>query len=120
VKDILGLEDSNIHNQYDCSITDFYRDFKLHSPSYINANSLLKDSSNNFKVYHENIRGLKGKISHLSNTLQSELPHLQCITEHHLKDLETDMISNEYHKLGAKFCRHQYINGKGKGKVHPL
>jgi len=69
VKDILSIEDSNIHNQYDSSITDFYPNFKLHSPSYINANSPLKDSSNNFKVYHQNIRGLKGKISQLSNTL---------------------------------------------------
>jgi hypothetical protein len=69
VKDILSLEESNIRNQYDSPITDFYPVSKLHSPSYINANSPLTDGSNNLKVYHQNIRGLKGKISQLSNTL---------------------------------------------------
>ena len=48
VKDILSLQDSNICNQYDA---DFYPDFKLSSPSYVNVNFPLKDSSNNFKVY---------------------------------------------------------------------
>ena len=57
------------------------------------------------------MRGLKGKISQLSNTLYSELPHFLCITEHHLKDLEIDIMSIEYYKLGAKYCRHQYKNG---------
>jgi len=110
VKDIVTLEDSNIHNQYDSSITNCYPDFKL-NPPYINVKSTVKDISNNLKVYHQNIRGLKGKISQLSNILYSELPHLLCIIEHYLKDLEIDMMSIENCKLGAKFCRHQYKNG---------
>ena len=57
------------------------------------------------------MRGLKGKIRQLSNILYSELPHLLCITEHHLKDLEIDMMSVEYYKLCAKLCRHRYKNG---------
>jgi len=61
VKDILSLEDSNIRNQYDSHITNFYPDLKLNSPSYINANFSLKDSSSNLKVHYENTRGLKGK-----------------------------------------------------------
>ena len=87
MKDILSLENSNIHNQYDSSITNCYPDFKL-NPPYINVNSTVKDSSNNLKVYHQNIRGLKGKISQLSNILYSELPCLLFITEHYFKDLE--------------------------------
>jgi len=71
----------------------------------------LKDSSKNLKVYHQNIRGLKGKLSQLSNILYSELPHLLYITEHHLIDLEIVMKSIIYFKLGAKFCRRQYKNG---------
>jgi hypothetical protein len=50
-------------------------------------------------------------LSQLSNVLYSELPHLLCINEHHLKDLEMAMMSVEYYKLGAKFCRHYYKNG---------
>jgi hypothetical protein len=76
VKDILSLEDSNILNWYDSSITVFYPNLKLNSPSYMNKNSPLKDSSVNLKVYRLNTRGLKRKISQLSNILCSELPHL--------------------------------------------
>jgi len=71
---ILNLKNSNICNQYDGSTTNFYHDFKLNSPSYYSVNS-EQDNSNNIKVYHQNIRGLKGKISQLSNILHSELPH---------------------------------------------
>jgi len=93
-KDILSLEDSNICNQHISSITNFYPYIKLHSPSHINVNSPLKNSSKNLKVYHQNIRRLKGKTSHLSNILYSELPHLPNTTEHHLINLEIDMKSN--------------------------
>jgi hypothetical protein len=34
-----------------------------------------------------------------------------CITEHHLKYFEMDMMSTEYYKLGTKFCKQQYKNG---------
>ena len=54
-------------------------------------------------VHNQNTR-----ITHLSNALYSEFPCLLCTTEHHLKDLEIDMMPIEYYKLGAKFCRHQY------------
>ena len=94
VNEILSLQNINICNQYDSSITNLYTDFKLNAPSYNKVNSDLKDSSNNLKVCFQNIRGLKGKISQLSNLLYSELPHKLCITEHHLKDLEMDMMSN--------------------------
>ena len=67
VNDILSLENSNIRNQYDSSTTNFYPDFKLNSPSYYTVNSDLQDNSSNLKVYHQNIRCLKGKISQLSN-----------------------------------------------------
>jgi len=111
VNDILCLESTNIRNQHGSSTTNFYSDFKLKPPSYNKVNSDFKDSSNNLKVYHQNIRSLSGKLSQLSNILYSELPHIICITEHHLKDFEIDMMTIEYYKLGTKFCRHQYKNG---------
>jgi len=88
----------------------YYPDFKLNSTSYINVNSPLKESSNNHKVYNQNIRGLKGKTGQLSNILYSELPHLLCINVHHLKYLGIETMSTKYYNLGAKFCRHQYKN----------
>jgi hypothetical protein len=80
---VLSLEDSNICNRQDRSITNFYPDFKLYSLSYINVNSPLKDGYKNRKVYHQNIRGLKGKISQLSNIYyipSSHVYHIQLST----------------------------------------
>jgi hypothetical protein len=103
VNDISSIENSNIQNQYNSPTFHFYSDFKFNLPSY-NYND-LKVSSNNLKVYHQNVRGLKDKLSQLSNILYSELPHIICINEHHLKDFEMEMVSLEYYKLGTKFCR---------------
>jgi hypothetical protein len=108
MKEILSLEDSNIRNQHKSSITDIYPDFKLNPPSYIIVNFALKYSSNYLKFYLENIRDLKRKINQAPNVSLSELPRLLCITEHHLRDLEIDMMSTEYYRLGTRFCRHQY------------
>jgi hypothetical protein len=48
------------------------------------------DISNRFRIYHQNIRGLKGKTSELMLHLLTEAPHLICVTEHHLKYFEMD------------------------------
>jgi hypothetical protein len=92
VNDISSIENSNIPNQYDSSTANFYSNFKFNLSSYNKVNSDSRDSSNNLKVYHQNTRGLRGKLSKLFNILYSELPHTVCITEHHLKDFEMDMM----------------------------
>jgi hypothetical protein len=38
---LTSLEHSNIRYQYESSITNFYPDFKISSPSYINVNSTV-------------------------------------------------------------------------------
>ena len=63
-----------------------------------------------YKVYHQNVQGLKGKLNLLSNFLYSELTHIVCLTEHQLKDQEMNLASIEHYKLGAKYCRQQYKN----------
>jgi hypothetical protein len=104
---ILSLENSSVRNQYDSSTTNFYSDFKFNPPTHNKVNSGLKNISNNLKVYHQNIRGLRGKLSQLSNILYSELPHI-CTTENHSKDFEMDTMTIDYYKLDNKFCRHRY------------
>ena len=108
MSDTPNTDNSNIQNQYDSFTTNSHLDFKFNSPSYKKVTSDLQHRSNNLKVYHQNLCGLRGKLNQLSNILYSELPHIICIGENHLKDLEMDMISIEHYKLGTKFCRQQY------------
>jgi len=58
-----------------------------------------------FKLFHQNIRGLRGKTSELLCHLHKDLPHLLCFSEHHLNQSEVDFINIENYSLGAKYCR---------------
>ena len=93
-------------------------DVKSHPLQCINVPSAMIDSPDNLKVYHQNIRGLKGKISQFSNTINPELPHIIRISKHHLQELEIDTMSTECYKIGDKYCRQQYKNGSVCIYVH--
>ena len=100
---------------------------KNHQNLYITTNlktnkSIPKDKQKNiyegsavtenlFRVYHQNIRGLKGKINELELSFLELKPHIICITEHHLKDHEIDITNIPNYKLGAKYCRTKLKNG---------
>jgi len=71
----------------------------------------VTNSKNLFKIFHQNIRGLKSKVDALLNSLLPQYPHVMCLTEHHLKDYEIDNLPVEHFKLGSKFCRHEFKNG---------
>jgi hypothetical protein len=60
--------------------------------------------NNVFKVYHQNIRGLKDKVQKFATSLFPEPPHILCVTGHHLKRYEIGKSIANYN-LGAKFCR---------------
>jgi hypothetical protein len=62
----------------------------------------------NHLEYHQNIRGIKGKIT---IPLFNEAPNLICLTEHHLTDHEIDVTHIPKYKLDAKFCRKKLKNG---------
>ena len=49
------------------------------------------DIKNLFKIYHQILRGLRGKINEFMYSLLMETPHIICLTEHHLKDYEIDI-----------------------------
>ena len=69
------------------------------------------NSKNIFKIFHQNIIGLKSKVDELSNFLFLDYPHIMCFTEHHLKDYEIDNLPIDHFKLGSKFCRHEFKKG---------
>ena len=76
----------------------------------INSNKLT-NSKNLFKIFHQNIRGLKSKVEELTNTLLLDYPHIMCLTEHHLKDYEILNLPIGHFKLGSKYCRREFKNG---------
>jgi len=70
--------------------------------SYCNNNG---DNNHTFTVYHQNIQGLKFKVNEFMLSLFPEMPHLICLSEHHL---ESNEINNTYipdYNRGANYCR---------------
>jgi hypothetical protein len=63
------------------------------------------DYRNFLSIFHQNIRGIKGKTDELMIPLRNKAPSLICLTEHHLRDHEIDAIHIKKYNLGAKFCR---------------
>jgi exonuclease III len=77
--------------------------------NYISTKKPTK-SRNLFKIFHQNIRGLKSKVDELSNALFPNYPHIMCSTEHHLKDHEINNLPIDHFKLGSKYCRCEFKN----------
>jgi hypothetical protein len=69
------------------------------------------DINNLFKIYHQNIWGLKGKTNELMLPLLTEAAHLIYLIEHRLKKYEIDTTPISNYKLGAKYCRNKLRNG---------
>ena len=70
--------------------------------TYSNKND---DKNYSLSIYHQNIHGLKGKINEFMLSIVFEMPHIICLSEHHLKYNEIDFAHIQTYKLGAKYCR---------------
>jgi len=70
------------------------------------------------KIYHQNVRSLRRKTSELLSHLHPGLPHVLCLTEHHLNIMEINYVNIENYALGAKFCRALYKKGGVAIYVH--
>ena len=95
-----------VQNQlYTSHIKENLSDNDVYSMKRNKETSKNVDINNLFKIYHQNIRGLRGKINEFMYSLLSETPHIICLTEHHLKDYEIDITPITKYKLCAKYCR---------------
>jgi len=63
------------------------------------------------KVIHQNIRGLRNKSSELLISVLPDIPHIMCLTEHHLNEQEIESLFIENYTLGAKYCRNNLKQG---------
>jgi len=64
-----------------------------------------------FKVYHQNVRSLRNKTQELLSHLHPDLPHVICLSEHHLIMQELCYADLECYTIGAQFCRSIYQRG---------
>jgi hypothetical protein len=53
------------------------------------------------KIFHQNIRGLGNKSNELYCHLHHDLPHILCLSEHHLSKSELQLIQLTNYSLGA-------------------
>jgi len=71
---------------------------KVHSLKNDRNTIKLINSKNLFKIFHQNIRGLKSKVYELSNSLFPDYPNIMCLTDNHLKDYEIDNLPIDHFK----------------------
>jgi hypothetical protein len=70
------------------------------------------------KIFHQNIRGLRNKANELYCHLQHDLPHILCLSQHHLSEPELQMIHLPNYSLGANYCRKTFLNRHVSMFVH--
>ena len=101
---------SNSYPNTSCGVKDNIN-FKS-SPNTDMQNSMsLVTGKTKRAIFHQNIRGLSNKVDELLFSLTSQNPHVLCLTEHHLKLEEINLINSEQHTFGAYYCRRHFKQG---------
>jgi exonuclease III len=62
-------------------------------------------------VYHQNVRGLRGKANELLSQLHPTFPHILCLSEHRMNHSELQQTYFDNYKLGVSYCRTLYEKG---------
>jgi len=106
------LQENSIksHNQY-VKATYSTNEVPFERKYINNSNESSVDIRNPFRVFHQNIRGLKGKRDELWLHFLEGTHQVICFTEHHLKDYKIDNVCIPKYKLGAKYCILNLKNG---------
>jgi hypothetical protein len=97
--------------QSDSIVNHRLHDERILHNGYVNNNypSYLT-SSNNLKVFHQNIRGLKYKTDELISALCPDFPHVLCITDH-MNSLDRNIICIDHYNIGAVYCKNSISKG---------
>lgn len=64
-----------------------------------------------FKVVHHNIQGLSNKLDSFQMFLDSENPDIICLSEHHLRDFEFEVMALYGFKGVTAYCRSSFQKG---------
>lgn len=68
-------------------------------------------NTDELRIFHQNIRGLRNKTNELSSALYPDWPHVICLTEHHLNSLESENTNIDHYNMGAIYCRKNIRKG---------
>jgi hypothetical protein len=71
----------------------------------------MQKSKTDFKVFHQNIRGLVNKVDEILLSLSNTNPQVLCISEHHLESEQICLINLEQYTLGTYYCRKHFKMG---------
>jgi hypothetical protein len=80
--------------------------------------SRSNDSRGPLRLYHQNIRGIKGKLNELMIHLSKVTPDIICLMEHHFNASEIELTYLTSYILGANFCREKLKNGGACIYIH--
>jgi hypothetical protein len=83
----------------------------LSQSAVLNKSSNSPTNHHSLKIFNQNICGLRHETNELLCSLYPDLPHIICLTEHHLNSTELNSIVIDNYKLGAKYCRKTTRNG---------
>ena len=75
------------------------------SNSKLNPELLQTHLDSKLKIFHQNTRGLSFKTEEFLLSLSKINPQIICITEHHLKPDETDIMDFGQYTLRTQYCR---------------
>jgi exonuclease III len=67
--------------------------------------------SHSLKIFHQNIRGSGNKDNKPYCHLHHDLPHILCLSEHHLSESKLQLIHLTNYSLGANYCRKNFLKG---------
>ena len=76
-----------------------------------NLRFIGSDINQMLRIYHQNICGLGTKMNDLLASLYPNLPHILCLTEHHLRQFQIQYVTMDDYNLGAEFSRRSFHNG---------
>ena len=63
------------------------------------------------RIYHQNICGFGTKMIDLLASFYPDLPHIWCLTEHHLRQFQIQHIRMDDYNFGAEFSRQSFSEG---------
>ena len=94
------------------------RFFMVMNYNYSLKTNRTKVTSEYTRIFDQNIRSIRNKTHELISYLHPDLPHIICLTEHHLTAQEVHNVANENYTVGANYCRTLYQRGGSIIYIH--